>query len=292
MVGKRLLRWMICAALTQGASAAWAVDIIPGQGMPPPAGMNSFMISLGHAQSGDKYVDDRKLGLNTRVNSDTVTLRYTRSFALADNPAAFYIQPAFGRASPSGSLAALDAETGLRDTTAAVAIWPYVDHESRRWFGMAAYLILPTGEYDSRRLINLGQNRSSMALQAAFQTPLGGSLEAMIATDVHWFGENDDYRLTHQKSQQRPLYSQQLTLMYNFDAATMLAASYILQTGAMELLDSVPQNNRSQRNRYQLAAIKRTAVGNFIVQYGQDLSIDQGTKENHQLWLRHQIVWR
>ena len=42
----------------------------------------------------------------------------------------------------------------------------------------------------------------------------------------------------------------------------------------------------------QLAAIKRSALGNFIFQYGQDLSIDQGIKENHQLWLRHQIVWQ
>lgn len=272
--------------------SAQAVDIIPGQGVPPPPDMNALMVSYGYSQTGEKYTNGQKAGSDTRVDTDILVLRYTRSFSLAEKPAVIYVQPSFARSTPGGALSGADSASGLRDTAAAFAIWPYSDREAGRYFGVAAYFVLPTGEYDSNRLINQGQNRYSGALQTGYQTRLTNNLDGLFAADVQWFGANDDYPLLHQKYQQQALYTLQVALMHHLDPATMLAATYYLHQGGEGQVNGVTINNALERTRYQLTASRTTSIGRFVVQYGEDLTIDNGFKENRQVWLRHQIIWK
>jgi hypothetical protein len=69
-----------------------------------------------------------------------------------------------------------DNGTGLGDLTLVAALWPYADRTAGRYLGLAGYLILPTGDYDPARTLQLnlnpGENRLQWALQAGYSSNL------------------------------------------------------------------------------------------------------------------------
>lgn len=269
-----------------------AIDVIPGNAKAPPDGLNSVMISHAYVQAGDKYSQSQNLGLNTKVDSNQLLLRFTRTFKIADQPAALYIQPTVGTTSPGGSLGNLQDSSGLGDTAFALAFWPYADHDKKQYFATTGYFLAPTGEYDSNRQINQGKNRYSTAFQVAYQTCFTNDLSGMLATDVQWFDENDDYPLTHQKYEQKPLFSMQVSLMYQPSPRYLIATSYFLHKGGKSKLDNIAQNDEIERDRFQLAIRGNYSFGNIIFQYGKDLHTENGFFENHRAFLRYQYNWK
>ncbi len=247
------------------------------------------MLSISSVETGEKYQNGRNLGLNTRSDVTAIYPRYTRTFTLNDHPAAFYIQPTLSRIRPGGSLAGNDRASGIGDTAAALAYWPYVNSQERRYLTLSGFLVAPTGKYDSNKLINLGQNRYSAALQMAYQAPLTDQLDLMVSADTQWFGENDDYRLTHQKFEQDLLYSAQLSLMYNINSTWMAALSLYHNQGGEGQLNGVDQNDKIDRKRYQLALSKVMPTGKWIFQYGKDANTENGFIEERKAFLRYLI---
>ncbi|MES9867855.1 MAG: transporter [Candidatus Thiodiazotropha sp. LLP2] len=273
-------------------SPAHAIDVIPGYAVAPPPDMNSFMASLVNIETGDRYIQGRKQGLDTKLNISNLLLRYTRSFSINGKPAGFYIQPSLGTVEPGGSLSGNDNSTGIGDTGFAFAYWPYANRETGDYFSLTGYLIAPTGKYDSNKLVNLGQNRYGAAFKITYHTKLTDSVEGMLSTDVQWFGDNDDYRLTHQHLEQKPLYSTQATLMYIINKQFMLAGSYFIHTGGETQLDGVDQDDRIKRDRYQLAVMGKFSFGKLILQFGSDLDTENGFIESQHAILRYQRLWK
>ena len=272
--------------------AAWAVDTIPGQAVAPAPDLNLFMASYGNVRLGDRYVDGRRQRPGTALENQVILLRYTRTFELGGQPAAFYIQPSFVRSEPGGALAAADAASGTGDLAASFAYWMHADREKGEYFATASYLQLPTGEYDSSKLINIGSNRAAFAQQIGYQARLGGPWSAMLTGDVQWYGANDDYRLTHQRQTQKPLFSMQATLMADLDPTTLMALSYYRHRGGETSLDGRARDDRIRRSRLGLAFSKQTGIGKLILQYGKDLDTENGFITEHEAYLRWQITWR
>tara|TARA_R110001592_G_scaffold103298_1_gene291123 strand:- start:4951 stop:5577 length:627 start_codon:yes stop_codon:yes gene_type:complete len=179
---------------------ASAVDIIPGRAIATPPGLNSIMVTTIHSHLDDQYVDGKAQNLNSGIDIYNLQLRYSRTFLLNGRPSGIYIQPSLSTIRPSGSLNSHSAPTGVGDTALALAYWPYADRQAEKYFVLAGYLVLPTGEYDSDQLFNLSQNRYSAAAQMGFHQRLSGKWAGMITGDFHWFGENDEYRFTDPKT--------------------------------------------------------------------------------------------
>ncbi|MES9817243.1 MAG: transporter [Candidatus Thiodiazotropha sp.] len=273
-------------------SPAQAIDIIPGNAVAPPPDLNGFMASVVNIHTGDRYIHEQKQGLGTELEVSSLLLRYSRTFSITDDPAAFYVQPSVAKAEPGGSLSVNAKSTGIGDTATAFAYWPYADREAGDYLAFTGYLLVPTGEYDSDKLINLGQNRYSAAFQVAFHAKLTESVDGMLSTDVQWFGDNDNYRLTHQRRKQKPLYSAQATLMYNLNKQFMIAGSYFVHSGGETQLDGLDQNDRIKRDRYQAAIIGKFSFGKLILQYGKDLDTENGFIETQRAILRYQYLWK
>ena len=89
-------------------SPAQAIDAIPRNVVAPPPDYNGFLTSVISIQTGDKYTQGREQGTDIEVDSSGLLLRYTRSFLLAGQPAAFYLQPTLGCVEPGGSMAGND----------------------------------------------------------------------------------------------------------------------------------------------------------------------------------------
>jgi hypothetical protein len=291
--GLRALRLKLIALIgCLGLGPAHGVDTIPGQAVAPPPGLNLFMLSYQHIELGDRYVQGDRQGHGASLELNLLMPRYTRTFSLNGLPAAFYIQPSFARADPGGSLAALNRPSGMGDLAGAFAFWPLADHQQGDYLALASYLLLPTGQYDSGKLLNIGSNRASFAQQIAGQTRLGKQWDLMLTGDIQWFADNDDYLPMHLRLSQKPLFSTQASLMYKPAPGTLLALNYYHHRGGETALNGTAQDDATRRNRLGLAFSRTTSIGKLILQYVRDLDTENGYITRHDVTARWQVAWK
>jgi hypothetical protein len=101
--------------------------------------------------------------------------------------------------------------------------------------GASLTVVAPTGQYDPRRLVNLGSNRWAFKPEVGLSQPLGNwTLEAIGG--VWLFAENDDF-FGGSLREQKPLASFQGHVIYTFRPRMWLAANATFYTGGRTVLD-------------------------------------------------------
>ena len=143
--------------------SAWGVDLQPNDIVAPLPGKNYVSVSYLNTDN-DTYYKNGSVVSSKPFTSPVITgqaaqLRLTTTYAIADLPAVSYIQLPYGTLKPSGSLSTYSSDTGIGDLALATAIWPYSDRQARRYLGVAAYLIAPTGSYNNQQAFNISENR-------------------------------------------------------------------------------------------------------------------------------------
>ena len=265
-----------------------AIDIPPGQAVAPPPGKSALRIEMNSVKYGEKYNEGESLKLGPELQMETIGAQYSGSLMIKNRLAGFYINSSVGRATPGGSLAGLEKERGLTDSAAALVTWLHNDKVKGRYVVLGTFVIVPTGDYDSSRLLNFGQNRFSGGFQLGGHTRLAEKWDLMMTSDVMFSSENNDYRLTHQSYEQKPLYSLQTTLMHHIDPSLMLSATYYLYAGGEGELDGVSMNDSIRRNRYELVLSKRFKSAKYFLYFGKDANTENGFIEDRRLSLRYQ----
>lgn len=270
-----------------------AVDLVPLDVIPPKPGLSAVSLAYISSHRGNLYREGERLELDSRLHLDQLQLRLGHAFELVDRPAYFYAQLANLRIRTSGDLGAIEDHDGLGDLGMMLATWPYVDREAGRYVGLAAYLSLPTGQYDANRTrvlnTNPGENRVRGALQAGFSQRLLDRLDWLVAGDVSWFGDNDDYfgpNPVMGTLSQQPLYSAQTALSYQFNRMLALSLSYFYNAGGATRTDFTPWANDLSVHRYGLVGYLNLPVGRLTLEYGGDLETQSGFFENHRWVVR------
>jgi len=187
----QIYRRLLLCSLIQPLTV-WAVDLQPNDIVAPLPDKNHAMISYINTDNTTYYKNGSVVSAipygSPDVSSQTSILRLVTSYSVKGLPAVSFIQLPYGSIKPGGSLAMYPTATGIGDLTFASAFWPYSDRVNRRYFGVAGYLTLPTGSYNSQQPFNTGENRSRSDIQMGYQQPIIGNLDGMVAVDTMWFG--------------------------------------------------------------------------------------------------------
>ncbi len=276
--------------------AAWAVDLQPNDIVAPLPGKNHAMISYINTENTTYYKNGSVVSSSPYSSPDigaqTVILRLVTSYTVKDLPAVSFIQLPYGSIKPGGSLGMYPTATGVGDVTLASAFWPYSDRVNRRYFGVAGYLTLPTGSYNSQQPFNTGENRYRSDIQMGYQQPIVGNLDGMVAVDTMWFGGNSQCAaacgMTSNTSlNQKPLTSTQLGPIYKFNQTYTIGASYFYVAGGATTFGNAYQNNVVNTQRFLLSALAYYPSGRISMQYGRDMEIKNGFVETHRFILRY-----
>lgn len=266
--------FMLCQALALvfglAISNAHALDLAPRTGVPPPSGVSAASISVAH-RSFEGTVAIGDLGsASGRVDRQNVSLRYGRSGELSNRPVYTYINLPLVDFDVGGSVArnealALAPDQGVGDIAVAAAIWPYTNREAGRFLGVAGYLVLPTGEYDSKRTVGLnlnpGNNRFAAIIQTGWHQELSDRWAWSIAADVMFFEDNDEYigddviTKVPSRFEVKPYASYQSALSYQANSALTLAMSYYVDRGAESRNVGSEWGSAINRERYGLWAL-------------------------------------
>jgi len=135
----------------------------------------------------------------------------------------------------------------------------FVKREERLSAGVSLTVVAPTGQYDSSRFVNVGTNRWAYKPDAGVSLPLGNWFTE-AAAGVWIFGDNDDFRGGHRRSQAN-LAVYQLHLGYQFRPGLWLAAAYGHGVGGRSSLDGVPKDDEQHNSRVGLTLSLPVARG-------------------------------
>jgi hypothetical protein len=279
------------------ANTAYAIDLQPGEIAAPRAGIKLVQYSYQYSQRGDFYRSGDKFYRDSEMKTSSYTLRLGSAFELANMPAIWYVQSDVRNmqvdlVTPNVSLAKaagmdVNGDVGGSDTSLLLAVWPYADRVAKKYLGVAAYLIVPTGAYSNDRLFNVGENRYKTALQVGYQTQLTEPLSAMVAFDAVFFGDNDRYTVSNFTLKQDHLYTLQTGLKYNLNQRYSVALAYFHSFGGETEINRNDMNDRLSIHRYQLTAQGDYDFGRITLHYGADLKTASGMIEDHRLIMRY-----
>ena len=281
---------LVVSAMSAPLQAS-AIDLQPGEIRAPLAGRSLVQFSTVFSQRTDYYKNSLKQPKQPQrpeYQALQYQFRLAHAFEIDEQPAIVYAQLPITNVQPEES--SFSGDSGVGDTTFAFAYWPYANRETQTYFGVAAYLIAPTGSYSDRRVFNVGENRYRGALQLGVQTPITDSLTWMAALDTVWSGKNNDCGLAclnHQTLEQKPLYTLQSGLSYAINPTFSLATAYFYSVGGETSWDGVDKNNLTQLQRYQVSGIANFSFGRILLQYGGDLDTRNGYLEDSRWIVRY-----
>jgi hypothetical protein len=268
-----------------------AIDIQPGEIVPPKAGKNIFLVYQQQSDRGDRYINGDKQVGNPHITSTQTQARLGHAFEISDMPAFAYGQTGIASIQPGGSLSSLQSSSGVTDTAMAFVLWPYANREIGSYFAAAAYLIAPTGDYVNSRLLNIGENRYRTALQTGFQIQLIEGLHWMAIIDSTWFQNNNDFGSTHKVREQQALYSAQTSLQYDFGSTYSISSSYFYTIGGITSENGISNNDETKTQRYLVSGSATYSFGRLAIQYGRDLKTENGYFEDQRWALRYSMAF-
>lgn len=289
-----LISWLL-------ANNAWAIDLLPGDVIAPKPDIHLLQFTYQRVERGDYYKNNQVLIPNNEIVNSQLQVKYGRSFEIQNLPAFFYLQTPYTDIKATGNAVTplrLSDASGVGDTTFALAVWPYANHNTRTYLGVAGYLTAPTGDYQNQRTFNPGENRYKWAGQIGYQQPIYKDLDWMIAFDTLWFGKNSDYKVSnlaggyYSTLEQKPLHSLQTSLLYQFNPTYSAALAYFYASGAVSYKDDARQSDQTLSQRYQASLMANVPMGKVILQYGQEISTKSGFKEDSRWVLRYNRYFR
>ena len=250
---------IIAAVLITATGSANAQRIEPRIYINAPVGVNFF--ALGYVNSQGALLFDPALPItDADANVDMMMLAYVRTLDIAG------MSGKIGVVQPYASLKAdgyLDGEyltreqVGIADTALyfslnfhgapALSLKDFKSYEQDTIIGFSFRLTMPTGVYQSEKLLNIGTNRWSFEPELGISKAIGPwTLEAAAA--VVLYSDNDEFD-TDQNRKQDPIYSTQFHVNYTFSNKVWISVGATYYTGGITTIDGVERDD--QQNNWR-----------------------------------------
>jgi len=251
---------LVVALVSLLPAAASAQEIEPRTFANTPVGLN--FIAVGYTFQSGNVLFDSSLPIED-VNADLhmAFTRYLRTLPIGNKPAKLTVVLPLVAGHWEGFL---EQEFRTRDANGMADLRFGLDillwgAEARRAsepaigdrdtvVGAGVVLVVPSGTYDSERLINLGSNRWSLRSQVGVAHKLGRwTVEVMGA--VWLFSDNDDF-FGGQHLDQSPLYVLKGDVVYSFRPGMWVGLGAGYGEGATSRIDGVVRNTLQTNWRF------------------------------------------
>lgn len=255
-------RSLFCILICLSAQSASAQTLEPKLYANTPIGANALLIGYGRTQGAIPESPALELeDPNLKINS--AFLVYGRSFDLAGHNAKFdiilFTSSLYGTADVAGVPASRDI-SGMGDTKVrftynlfgapALSFQEFASYEQKTIVGVSIQATIPTGQYDSSKLINIGTNRWAIKPAIGISKRLG-KFTLELGAEAEFYSENDDF-FGGIKRKQDPIYSAQAHLLYSFSRAMWLAVGTTYYGGGEYSNNGVGTNEALANSRLGL----------------------------------------
>lgn len=238
------------------------------------------------------------------LNANVYIFRYARSFAIdGRNSAIQFLQPYADLSASfdnSRFFQGTKHNSGMGDSQIvfahnffggpALTVQEFANWKPETFFSGAAFVTVPTGDYDKNKVINIGANRWVFRPELAFGTPIGPTwLE--FNTYASLYGDNNDYQGDN-KLEQRPLYTVEGHYSYTINRALWVSLDATYARGGETKINGDWQDNK-QENSLAGASLGFMLSPQFggLVAYSDTVSQRTGSPDVNVWTFRLQYVW-
>ena len=236
-----------------------------GQEMEPraysraPVGAQFVFLTYAY-QSGDVFTDSSLPLRDVKVKLSSGSLAYGRTFGLAGRQASASLFVPYIKGNASGTVFEEQVKvtrSGLGDVRVrfminligSPALHPkeFAAYKARTVVGASVTVIAPSGQYDSRRLVNLSSNRWAFKPEVGLSKPAGRwTLE--MAGGAWLFTANNNF-FGGSRREQKPLISLQGNLIYTLRPRTWVAVNASYYSGGRTIVNGVVNADRQGNSR-------------------------------------------
>lgn len=265
-----------------------AQDLEPRAFSPAPVGVNFAAVGYGYS-FGNVLLDPSLLIEDGTGKVHSLAAAYVRTFSFFGMTAKADAVVPFASGDWKGLLdgePATRSATGFGDPTVRLAVnfvgapaleIPRFLTFRQRWIvGASLEVLVPIGQYDPERLINLGSNRWTFIPRVGVSRSLGRwTLEGVAAAWL--FMANTDFLGT--TLEQDPLWTVQGSVSYVFDGGAWLAADGGWGSGGRTKVNGASGSERQENVRYGVTfaypltrrtALKLAWIGGLSTRLGAD----------------------
>lgn len=245
---------LICAP-----DRATAQEIDPRSYAPSPTGATIVFAALGRS-TGAILTDPALPVQDVEAEIDSAAVGAGRTFGLFGHSANATIVLPYVQGDFTGTVddvARAVSRSGVGDARLRLAsnliggpaLSPadFARHKPQTTLGASLTVSMPTGEYHSDKLINVGNNRWAIKTELGLSHPVGHWLFEAYA-GVWLFGDNDNFR-GGQRREQDPLTSVQAHVSYTFRPRLWLAADATSYDGGRTSVNGVDSGVRQSNSR-------------------------------------------
>jgi hypothetical protein len=247
------------ALFAAGAAAASAQQLEPRAYVPVPVGANIVGMPFVY-QSGSVVTDPSLPIQNVHAKVETLAAFYDRSFSFFGRSATALVTVPYAWAQVTGDVfeqARRVTRSGLGDMqmrlssnifgSPALSPREFASTPIRTALGASLTVTAPTGQYDGRKLINIGTNRWGFKPEVGLSAPIGRWTLELYA-GAWFYTPNDDFFGGHRRTQD-PLATLQGHIGYNFRPGLWLSLDGTWYSGGQTTTAGAPDDDRLKNTR-------------------------------------------
>jgi hypothetical protein len=282
-------------ALMLGLSANAAVnDVLPADFFPLATGTTTFAVYAYDRQFSGPYSQGNKL-LDGQLSSQIVALRAGHFIEVAGMPISLVVVLPWSQnaVSPKPLARALGEEArGLGDLRFGATGWLVANRVSGEYLGLTGLFFVPTGDYDNRQALNVGENRYKFTLNGGWIKPLGGGFIFELIPEVAWFGNNTNY-VGGRTLAQKTAYAISSHLRYRANQNWQFHLGGQINRGGETRINTVDQNNASDNSRLMLGTTYLTddKSHQLIFRVARDIEVKNGFKTDSEIMMRYMKIF-
>jgi len=266
------------AALIFSATSAGAAELEPRAYANTPVGLNFLIAGYSYSEGGlstnaSSPIKDAHLKIHTE------TLAYARTLDVWGKSGKFDVMLPYSRLSGTAMLDGQPRDrhiSGLNDPrfrfsvnfygAPAMSMQEFADYRQNVLIGASVQVSAPLGQYDSGKLVNLGNNRwfikPDIGISKAF-----GPLTLELSEGVTFFTKNDDY-FGGNTLEQDPVYSTQAHVTYDFGRGVWGALDGTYDYGGRTTINGVQSGDVQKNSRVGVTLALPVNRNNSIKLYG------------------------
>lgn len=270
-------------ALAAGsAGRAQAQEIEPYEFTPLPAGTNLAIGYYVYGHNTEFSIANgptiKKSGLEINVG----VARYVHFVEIAGHPAGFQLIQAFGSLS-AGHIDGqrLGSAFGAQQTTLSAFIWPYVNTATKTNVNTTVFLYPPIESYNSRAILNLGDNRWKGDIQIGLTQGIGDHLGFDAEFDALFYGDNGSYFPGKRRLSEDTTYRTQLWVNWRWSPAFTTSIGYEGLFGGVERLNGRLNGSKTEEQRIRAnAALFLSPRLQTMLEVNHDVKVIGGFKQD------------
>jgi hypothetical protein len=240
-------------------TSAQSQQLEPRAYSPGPIGLNFVGITSIYS-SGGIVTDTASPLQNVDAEVTSAVPFYARTFNLFDHLASITVAAPYGWATVKGDVQETTHSvdrSGMLDPQVrfawnliggpALTLAEFRQHKPQTTLGMSFTTVIPVGQYDGTKLVNLGTNRWAYKPELGWSHPVG-KWTYELAAGVWIFQSNKDYFGGHVRDQD-PLAAYQAHVVYNFRPNLWAAIDFTYYAGGTTTIDGLGKDDRQGNTR-------------------------------------------